>query len=415
MSATDLETVAWDLGPLLNGGAADPEATVTKMLEEAQRRADAFAAAPRRQASPELDGRRPRRRDARARPTPGPRSAAPAPTRCCASPPTPPTRPRGALLQQVQERATGDRDRAAVLRARVGGARRRRAPSELLAAEGLDFARHHLRTARRYRPHLLTEPEEKILAEKAVTGRSAWARLFGELTSAITVAARRTSAEPVARDRARRGCSSPTARLRRTPPRRVTAALAAGPAHARLHLQHAARTTRPSTTACATTRTGSPSRNLSNEATDESVQALVEAVERALRLPQRWYRLKAQLLGVDQLADYDRMAVGRRRTTSASAGRGDASWCSTPTAPSRDELGDARAALLRRALDRRAGAPGQARRRVLRLHRAVGAPVRAAELDVQAPRRADARPRARPRRARRARRQRRASSTRRRR
>src|SRR5688572_21339133 len=55
MSATDLETVAWDLGPLLNGGAADPEATVTQMLEEAQRRADAFAAAHAGKVA-ELDG-----------------------------------------------------------------------------------------------------------------------------------------------------------------------------------------------------------------------------------------------------------------------------------------------------------------------------------------------------------------------
>ena len=58
---------------------------------------------------------------------------------------------------------------------------------ELLAGEGLDFCRHYLRNARRYREHLLTEPEEKILAEKSLTGASAWSRLFEELTSAIEV------------------------------------------------------------------------------------------------------------------------------------------------------------------------------------------------------------------------------------
>ena len=50
------------------------------------------------------------------------------------------------------------------------------------------------------------------------------------------------------------------------------------------------------------------SRNLSNEASDESVQALLEAVRANYELPQRWYRLKAGLLGLDRLADYDRMA-----------------------------------------------------------------------------------------------------------
>ena len=50
-------------------------------------------------------------------------------------------------------------------------------------------------------------------------------------------------------------------------------------------------------------------RNLSNEASDESVQALVEAVKARYELPRRWYRTKAKLLGIDRLADYDRMAV----------------------------------------------------------------------------------------------------------
>ena len=50
------------------------------------------------------------------------------------------------------------------------------------------------------------------------------------------------------------------------------------------------------------------SRNLSNEATDDSVEALVDAVQRRYEIPQRWYKLKARLLGIDRLADYDRMA-----------------------------------------------------------------------------------------------------------
>src|SRR5207302_6328603 len=49
-------------------------------------------------------------------------------------------------------------------------------------------------------------------------------------------------------------------------------------------------------------------RNLSNEASDESVLALIEAVRRRFDIPQRWYVLKAKLLGIDRLADYDRSA-----------------------------------------------------------------------------------------------------------
>jgi oligoendopeptidase F len=51
------------------------------------------------------------------------------------------------------------------------------------------------------------------------------------------------------------------------------------------------------------------SRNLSNEASDESVRALIDAVVARYELPRRWYRLKAQLLGIDRLKDYDRMAA----------------------------------------------------------------------------------------------------------
>ncbi len=50
-------------------------------------------------------------------------------------------------------------------------------------------------------------------------------------------------------------------------------------------------------------------RNLSNEASDESVQALIEAVRGRYEIARRWYRLKARLLGVEKLADYDRMAA----------------------------------------------------------------------------------------------------------
>src|SRR3954447_17274983 len=41
----DLENVAWNLDPLLDGGADDPDSAVTAMIAESQRRADAFAEA----------------------------------------------------------------------------------------------------------------------------------------------------------------------------------------------------------------------------------------------------------------------------------------------------------------------------------------------------------------------------------
>jgi oligoendopeptidase F len=46
--------------------------------------------------------------------------------------------------------------------------------------------------------------------------------------------------------------------------------------------------------------------NIGNEASDESVQALIDAVVARYDLPQRWYALKARVLGLERLADYDR-------------------------------------------------------------------------------------------------------------
>ena len=86
---------------------------------------------------------------------------------------------RGALLQQVQER--GAEIETSLLFFELEWNELPDSDAEtLLEAEELDFCRHHLRTSRRYRPHQLTEPEERVLTETEVTGRSAFGRLFTE-------------------------------------------------------------------------------------------------------------------------------------------------------------------------------------------------------------------------------------------
>ena len=49
-------------------------------------------------------------------------------------------------------------------------------------------------------------------------------------------------------------------------------------------------------------------RNLSNEVSDEVVEALIQAVTSRYDIVARYYNLKRQLLGLDQLLDYDRYA-----------------------------------------------------------------------------------------------------------
>src|SRR5205823_94441 len=97
--------------------------------------------------------------------------------------------------------------------------------AQLLDSPGLDFARHHLRSARRYRPHLLSEPEEKIIAEKAIASQASWARLFGELLGALRV---ELDSEELTLDVALSRLLSPDREDRRTAAEAVSEALEPG-------------------------------------------------------------------------------------------------------------------------------------------------------------------------------------------
>jgi oligoendopeptidase F len=212
----------------------------------------------------------------------------------------------GALLQRVQERSTHIETTLLFFELEWASLDDDRA-AELLAADGLDQARHFLRSTRRYRPHLLSEPEEKILAEKTVSGSSAWARLFSEQVSAITVPLP-DEEEPVSLDSALAHLMSPDRDVRRTVAERVTEALAPG-LRTRAYIFNTLLHDKAVDDRLRTYPNWLAARNLSNEASDESVQALLAAVRNRYELPRRWYRLKAQLLGIDRLADYDRMAA----------------------------------------------------------------------------------------------------------
>ena len=56
-------------------------------------------------------------------------------------------------------------------------------------------------------------------------------------------------------------------------------------------------------------------------AASEAYEALVDAVVARYDLPQRWYALKARVLGLERLADYDRSSsVAETDTPSTSSG-----------------------------------------------------------------------------------------------
>jgi oligoendopeptidase F len=223
----------------------------------------------------------------------------------------------GALMQWVQEQETAIQTTLLFFELEWAALDDDRAEA-MLAGAGLDFARHHLRNVRRYRDHLLSEPEERIVTEKSLTGASAWTRLFEELTAVIEVelpedasdgagAGGGQGAVRVPLEIALSRLQAADREVRRISAEGVTAALAPG-LRTRAYLFNTLLADKATEDRLRRYPNWLAARNLSNEASDESVQALIAAVRGRYEIPRRWYRLKARLLGLDRLADYDRMA-----------------------------------------------------------------------------------------------------------
>jgi oligoendopeptidase F len=211
---------------------------------------------------------------------------------------------RGAQLQKMQERATEIETQLLFFELEWAALDDERA-EELLSGDGLEFCDHHLRSARRYRPHLLTEPEEKVMAEKSLASGAAWARLFGELISATKVS---LDGEEVSLELALSNLQGSDRELRRRSAESVSEALTPG-LRTRAFIFNTLVYDKSVDDRLRKYPNWLAARNLSNEASDESVKALIDAVHNRHDIPQRWYRLKAQLLGLDRLADYDRNAA----------------------------------------------------------------------------------------------------------
>ncbi|MGQ9840648.1 MAG: M3 family oligoendopeptidase [Anaerolineae bacterium] len=210
---------------------------------------------------------------------------------------------RGALLQRVTERGAQLNQKLVFLELELA-----HAPDEVAAGWLSDPAlaryRHWLEVMRLYRPYLLSEPEEKILAEKAVTGRNAWERFFDELHAAARY---ELDGETLSRDQVLSKLYSPDRELRR----RAAAAVTAG-------LQNLKRSTtyvfntiladKASDDRLRQYPTWLSARNLANQVDDQTVEALINAVTSRYDIVARYYRLKRRLLGLDELFDYDRYA-----------------------------------------------------------------------------------------------------------
>jgi len=297
---TDVNEVTWDLSHLLDG-REDAEAAVFELLDQADVKADEIAALRGTVAALEAATLAEVMRSMAEMSELIGRAGAYASLRFATDTTD---ASRGALMQKVQERATAINTKLIFFELEWAALPDDRAEA-LLEHEELAFCRHHLASERRYKDHLLSEAEEKILSEKSVTGRSAWARLYSEQQSTIEVVLDAGRVGTLEEGLSR--LSHPDREVRRAAAEAITEGLKPG-LRTRAFIFNTLLADKATDDRLRGYPTWISSRNLANEAPDESVVTLVEAVRKRNDIPQRWYALKARLLGLDRIADYDRMA-----------------------------------------------------------------------------------------------------------
>src|SRR5262245_7468526 len=164
--------------------------------------------------------------------------------------------------------------------------------------------RHFVEHERKFRPHHLSEPEERILTDFSPVGNASWVRLFEELCARVRVA---IDGQELPLDTALNLLREPDRDVRRKASGAVTEALK-GDIRTRGYIFNVLLEEKTIDDRVRRFPSWISSRNLANETSDEAVQALVDAVPARYDVCVRYYRVKRQVLGVDQLYEWDRYA-----------------------------------------------------------------------------------------------------------
>ena len=211
--------------------------------------------------------------------------------------------PRGALVAKLTEKGAAIDTQLLFFGLELAALEDEQAEA-FISSDELEHWRHWLRTIRKFRPYLLSEAEEKILTEKSVSGFAAWDRLYDELLGAIKVD---LDGNEVNFEEAMSKLHAADRDLRRRASEAITVALGPG-LRTRTFIFNTIAVDKSIDDRLRGYASWISARNLANDTTDEAVEALIDAVVGRYDVVQRYYRLKAKLLGLDRLSFYDRMA-----------------------------------------------------------------------------------------------------------
>ena len=210
---------------------------------------------------------------------------------------------RGALMQRIREQGTLIGQKVLFYEIELIQMEEARA-DQLLRSPELDKFRHYLEILRLRQEHILSEPEEKILSEKSVTGPEAWNRFFDETLGRARFCFR---GEELTEQEVLSKLYDAERNVRKDAADSFTAGLQKE-LKSLAYIFNTILAEKASDDRLRKYEHWLASRNLSNEITDEAVEALITSVTNRYDLVARFYTLKKKILGLDELRDFDRYA-----------------------------------------------------------------------------------------------------------
>ncbi len=174
--------------------------------------------------------------------------------------------------------------------------------SAVLQDGSIENYRHYLKSMRRYQPHQLSEPEEKLLIERKTIWRSSWTTLFEKVIGHLRFGESQRTEEEVLTD-----LYNPDRGIRIQAAGELTQGLQSQN-HILTHIFNTLAAEKMITDRQRQHSSWVSSMNLDNQINDVTVDSLIAAVTGRYDIVERFYTLKKELLQLDTLYDYDRYA-----------------------------------------------------------------------------------------------------------
>jgi len=213
----------------------------------------------------------------------------------------------GAFLQSVREKTTEIR-KLLIFFDLEWISLSNKAAQKLINDKKLSGYQHFLKHERNYKIHTLSEPEEKILAEKANTGSRAFSRLFDEVINNIKFDIKldgkkqsMTQTEVLSLQ------YHPDRKTRKIATESLTDGLEKN-SHILTYIFNTLVNDHSINDRLRSYPHIMASRNLSNEIDKKTVRALIDTTVKNFSMVETYYNLKKKLLGLKKMSEYDRYA-----------------------------------------------------------------------------------------------------------